>query len=55
MLLEVRDAIAPPWQAVTTFFGNVLVYVLTEIIGRGLGLVGRGVLQGLGQAWQERR
>jgi Protein of unknown function (DUF3685) len=55
ILLEVRDAIAPPWQAVTTFLGNVLVYVLTEIIGRGLGLVGRGVLQGLGQAWQERR
>jgi hypothetical protein len=55
ILLEIRDAIAPPWQAVTTFFGNILVYVLTEIIGRGLGLVGRGVLQGLGQVWQERR
>ncbi len=55
ILLEIRDAIAPPWQAVTTFLGNVLVYVLTEIIGRGLGLVGRGILQGLGQAWQERR
>jgi hypothetical protein len=55
IFLEVRDAIAPPWQAITTFFGNLLVYVLTEIIGRGLGLVGRGVLQGLGQVWQERR
>ncbi len=55
ILLEIRDAIAPPWQAITTFLGNVLVYILTEIIGRGLGLVGRGVLQGLGQVWQERR
>jgi Protein of unknown function (DUF3685) len=55
ILLEIRDAITPPWQVVTTFLGNVLVYFLTEIIGRGLGLVGRGVLQGLGQVWQERR
>ncbi len=55
ILLEIRDAIAPPWQAITIFLGNALVYFLTEIVGRGLGLVGRGVLQGLGQAWQERR
>jgi hypothetical protein len=55
ILLEIRDAVAPPWQAVTTFLGNILVYILTEIIGRGLGLVGRGVIQGLGQVWQERR
>lgn len=55
IVLEIRDAIAPPWKVVTVFLGNVLVYILTEIVGRGLGLVGRGVLQGLGQAWQERR
>jgi hypothetical protein len=28
---------------------------LTEVIGRGLGLVGRGVLKGLGNSWQDKR
>jgi hypothetical protein len=54
MALEFRDAITPFATATTTFIGNVVVYVLTEIVGRGLGLVGKGILQGLGQAWQER-
>jgi hypothetical protein len=53
--LEFRDAVAPLARAVTTFGGNCLVYLLTEVVGRGLGLVGRGVLQGLGQALQEKR
>jgi hypothetical protein len=51
MLLEFRDAVTPLATATSTLFGNLVVYVLTEIIGRGLGLVGRGILQGLGQAW----
>ncbi len=54
MALEFRDAVTPFATGATTFFGNVVVYVLTEIVGRGLGLVGKGILQGLGQAWQER-
>jgi hypothetical protein len=51
MLLEFRDAVTPLATATSTLFGNLVVYVLTKIIGRGLGLVGRGILQGLGQAW----
>jgi hypothetical protein len=54
MLLEFRDAVTPLATATSTLFGNLVVYVLTEIIGRGLGLVGRGILQGLGQAWPAR-
>jgi hypothetical protein len=54
MALEFRDAVTPFATAATTFVGNVVVYVLTEIVGRGLGLVGKGILQGIGQAWQER-
>ncbi len=54
MGLEFRDAIMPFSTAATTLLGNTVVYVLTEIVGRGLGLIGKGILQGIGQAWQER-
>jgi hypothetical protein len=54
MVLEFRDAVTPFATGATTFVGNVVVYVLTEIVGRGLGLIGKGILQGIGQAWQER-
>jgi hypothetical protein len=54
MGLEFRDAVTPFATATTTLVGNIVVYVLTEIVGRGLGLVGKGILQGIGQAWQER-
>lgn len=48
LALETRDAIAPPLQAAATFLGRGVVFVLTQIIGRSIGLVGRGVLQGVG-------
>jgi Protein of unknown function (DUF3685) len=54
MALEFRDAVTPFATAATTFVGNVVVYTLTEIVGRGLGLVGKGILQGIGQAGQGR-
>jgi Protein of unknown function (DUF3685) len=50
--LEFRDAIAPLVTSVTTFLGRIIVYILTDIIGRGIGLITRGVLQGVGNAWQ---
>lgn len=52
--LELRDAIAPPLTLVTTFFGRIIVYILTEIIGRGIGLITKGILQGVGNAWQSK-
>jgi DNA-binding NarL/FixJ family response regulator len=48
LALEARDALAPPLQATVTFLGRGVVYLLTQIIGRSIGLVGRGVLQGIG-------
>jgi DNA-binding NarL/FixJ family response regulator len=53
LALETRDAIAPRLRATVSFVGNGLVYVLTEVIGRGIGLIGRGVLKGLGNVWQD--
>lgn len=53
--LEARDAIAPRLQAVVDFVGRGVVYVLTEVIGKGLGLIGRGVILGIGNVLQETR
>ncbi|MDA0265710.1 MAG: DUF3685 domain-containing protein [Cyanobacteria bacterium] len=55
LALEARDAIAPRVRTVVSLVGSSLVYVLTEVVGRGIGLVGRGVLKGIGSAWQETR
>jgi DNA-binding NarL/FixJ family response regulator len=55
LVLEARDAIAPRLRSVVSFVGNGIIYVLTDVIGRGLGLVGRGVLKGMGSAWQDKR
>jgi hypothetical protein len=53
LALETRDAVAPRLRSAFSFVGNSVVYVLTEVIGRGIGLVGRGVLKGLGNVWQD--
>ncbi len=53
--LELKDAIAPRLKTLTSFLGRGLVYVLTQIIGRGIGLVGKGILQGIGNSLQEAR
>lgn len=48
LLLEFRDAIAPRIQSLLAFLGSGIVFILTKVIGRGLGLIGRGILQGIG-------
>lgn len=53
LALETRDAISPRLRAAVSFVGNGFVYILTEVIGRGIGLIGRGVLKGLGNVWQD--
>jgi len=53
LALETRDAIAPRFRSAISFVGTGLIYVLTEVIGRGIGLVGRGILKGVGTAWQD--
>ncbi|MEO1376725.1 MAG: DUF3685 domain-containing protein [Cyanobacteria bacterium J06635_10] len=48
LLLEFRDAATPRLQSLLSFLGNGVVFVLTKIVGRGVGLIVRGVLQGIG-------
>lgn len=49
LLLEGRDALAPQVQSLFKRLGDLLVVVLTQVIGRAIGLVGRGILQGMGR------
>ncbi|MBD1882801.1 DUF3685 domain-containing protein [Microcoleus vaginatus] len=53
LLLETRDAIAPRVRAVISLLGAGVVYVLTQVIGRGIGLIGRGIIQGIGNSLQD--
>ena len=46
--IETRDAVAPRFRQTISLVGSGIVYLLTEVLGRGIGLVGRGVLRGLG-------
>jgi DNA-binding NarL/FixJ family response regulator len=48
LILEFSDAIAPRLKSLLSFFGSGIVFILTQVIGRGLGLIGRGILQGIG-------
>ena len=53
LLLETRDAIAPRVRAVISLLGAAVVYVLTQVIGRGIGLIGQGIIQGIGNSLQD--
>lgn len=55
LVLEIRDAIAPGLQASLSFVGNGMVYLLTQVVGRGIGLIGRGILQGIGNSLTDLR
>jgi len=53
--LETRDAIAPRLRAVVAFLGEGAIYLLTQVVGKAIGLIGRGMIQGFGNALQETR
>lgn len=53
LVLETRDAIAPGVRAVVSFIGSGVVYLLTQVVGRGIGLIGRGIIQGIGNSMQD--
>lgn len=55
LVLETRDAIAPRLRAAVSFLGSGVVYILTQVIGRGIGLIGKGILQGIGTSLQDNR
>lgn len=52
LALEFQDALTPRIRSVIDFVGRGIVFVLTEVIGRGIGLIGRGIIRGIGYAWQ---
>lgn len=53
LVLEGRDAIAPRVRAAVSFVGSGVVFLLTRVLGRGIGLIGRGILQGIGSSIQD--
>ncbi|MDY7019854.1 MAG: DUF3685 domain-containing protein [Cyanobacteriota bacterium] len=55
LVLETRDAVAPRIRATIAFLGSGVVYILTNVVGRGIGLIGRGIVQGIGNSLQESR
>lgn len=50
LALEARDALAPQLQVLVRSLGDLVVVVLTRVIGRAIGLVGRGIAQGMGRS-----
>jgi CheY-like chemotaxis protein len=47
LVLESRDAIAPRVRSIVTFLGRGIVYILTQVLGKGLGLIARGVVDSM--------
>ncbi|HEY9653597.1 MAG TPA: DUF3685 domain-containing protein [Coleofasciculaceae cyanobacterium] len=52
---EARDAIAPRLRGTIAWAGRGIVYVLTQVLGRSIGLIVRGVIQGIGSTLQDVR
>ena len=50
LLVEIRDAIAPQLEIAVKYIGNLFVNFLTKVVGKAIGLVGKGILQGLGRS-----
>lgn len=50
LALETRDAIGPQLRRLLRGLGDLVVVLLTQVVGRAIGLVGRGVLQGMGRS-----
>ena len=50
LALETRDALAPQVRRLVRSLGRLLVVLLSQVVGRAIGLVGRGILQGMGRS-----
>ena len=50
LALETRDALAPQVQSLVRGLGDLVVVLLTRVLGRAIGLVGRGIAQGMGRS-----
>lgn len=50
LALEARDALGPQLQSFLKRLGDLLVVLLTQVLGKAIGLVGRGIVQGMGRS-----
>ena len=50
LIVEIRDAISPQLEIAVKYIGNIFVVILTKILGKAIGLIGKGILQGLGRS-----
>ncbi len=48
-VIELRDALGPQVQAIIQYLGDLIVLILTKVVGRSIGLIGRGIAQGMGR------
>tara|TARA_B100000700_G_scaffold312733_1_gene396807 strand:- start:3283 stop:4884 length:1602 start_codon:yes stop_codon:yes gene_type:complete len=48
-MIELRDALAPQVTSIIEYLGNLIVLILTKVVGRSIGLIGRGIAQGMGK------
>ena len=49
-IIELRDALAPQVQAIIQYLGDLIVLILTKVVGRSIGLIGKGIAQGMGKS-----
>lgn len=49
LLIELRDSLSKGIKSLENTLGKIFVYLLTEVIGKGIGLIGKGILQGIGK------
>jgi hypothetical protein len=50
LMLETRDALGPQLRRLIKSLGDLVGMLLTRVIGQAIGLVGRGILQGMGRS-----
>ncbi|MEM8719549.1 MAG: DUF3685 domain-containing protein [Cyanobacteria bacterium P01_G01_bin.39] len=53
IVIEIRDAIAPLVRKLIALAGSSVVFVLTQVIGKAIGLIGKGIIQGIGSTLKD--
>jgi len=53
LIVEIRDALAPQLEIAIKFLGDIFVTFLTKVLGKAIGLIGKGIMQGLGRSNQK--
>ncbi len=53
-LVEARDALSPQVQSLVKYIGDLMVIILTNVLGRAIGLIGKGIAQGMGRTMSRR-